>query len=141
MLTGIGHVAIRCRDIEKSAQFYRDILGMQEAFRMYRDDGSLGTIYLRVGPWQFIELFPDGVEECPVGPETIGVNHMCYRVDDVLAVQEEIRAKGAPIDDPRKTGFSKCVMCWTHDPDGNRIELMETPPESLQAQAEARLSK
>ena len=38
-----------------------------------------------------------------------------------------------------KTGKSKCIQFWTHDPDGNKIELMQLPPESLQAQANARL--
>ena len=30
-------------------------------------------------------------------------------------------------------------MFWTHDPDGTEIEIMEMPPESMQAQADSRL--
>ena len=31
-------------------------------------------------------------------------------------------------------------MFWTHDPDGTQIEIMEMPPESLQAQADKKYS-
>ena len=31
-------------------------------------------------------------------------------------------------------------MFWTHDPDGNALEIMELPPDSLQAKANARFA-
>ncbi|GHV37955.1 hypothetical protein AGMMS49546_07340 [Spirochaetia bacterium] len=141
MITGIGHSAIRARDLELTTAFYRDVLGLKEAFRMMKDDGSgVGTIYLYIAPSQFLEIFADGIEEFTPGPKTIGHAHICYEVDSIAAFQEEIRAKGAPIDIERKLGKSRCIQCWTHDPDGNRIEIMELPPESLQAQANKRLA-
>jgi lactoylglutathione lyase len=141
MIIGIGHSAIRARDLEVTARFYKEVLGLKEAFRMMKDDGSgVGTIYLYIAPSQFLEIFADGTEEFIPGPKTIGHAHICYEVDDVARFQEEIRARGAPIDTERKLGKSRCIQCWTHDPDGNRIELMELPPDSLQAQANKRLS-
>jgi len=136
----LGHVAIRARDIEASARFYRDVVGFREAFRMNTPDGTrLGTIYLYVAPGQFIEIFPDGQGEVP-GRDQTGFNHLCVQVDDAAAALAELRARGAPIDTDLRTGYSKCVQFWTHDPDGNRIEFMELPPESLQAQANVRLA-
>ncbi len=135
MITNIGHVAIRARDIEESARFYCDVLGMEEAFRMYREDGTLGTIYLYVAEDQFVELFAGGVRECPVDSETIGHNHMCYQVADAAEALDTLRAKGAPIDRELKRGQSRCLQFWTHDPDGNRIEIMSLPPDSMQAEA------
>jgi len=41
MITGIGHIAITAKDIDKSLTFYSEILGLKEAFRMHNDDGSL----------------------------------------------------------------------------------------------------
>jgi lactoylglutathione lyase len=32
-------------------------------------------------------------------------------------------------------------MFWTHDPDGNQLEVMQLPPESLQAQANRRFEE
>ena len=140
MIKGLGHLAIRARDIEASAKFYLDVIGLKEAFRMNNPDtGKPGTIYLYIAPGQFIEIFPDGGGEQPDN-NTIGLKHICIEVDNAAAFQEELRGRGAPIDTELKTGLSKCIQFWTHDPDGNRIEFMELPPESLQAQANRRLS-
>ncbi|MDR1904423.1 MAG: VOC family protein [Treponema sp.] len=141
MVTRIGHTAIRARDIEATARFYTEVLGFKEAFRMYsKEEGKLSTIYIYIAPYQFIEIFPGGTEEAVQDRQcAIGHSHICYEVDDLAAYQEEVRARGAPIDVELKTGFSKCLQFWTHDPDGNRMEFMQLPPESLQFQAVARI--
>jgi lactoylglutathione lyase len=142
MIIRIGHTAIRTRDIEASARFYTEILGMKEAFRMQNASGdTLGCLYLYVAPGQFIELFPDGVEKVPYSNKTIGHAHICFEVDDAAAFLARIRDLGAPIDTELKRGYSRCIQFWTHDPDGNSIEIMELPPDSLQSQANERLAR
>jgi lactoylglutathione lyase len=141
-ITRIGHTAIRARDIEATARFYRETLGMKEAFRMQNPAGDkLGCIYMYVAPSQFIEIFPDGSEDAPHTGKTIGHAHVCYEVDNAAAFLEEVRARGAPIDVELKRGYSRCIQFWTHDPDGNSIEFMELPPDSLQAQANERIAQ
>ncbi|MCI8623205.1 MAG: VOC family protein [Provencibacterium sp.] len=139
MVTRIGHSAIRARDAEKTAAFYVEMLGMQEAFRMDNPDGTPNFIYISVAPGQFIEIFSGGTKEMEEGKDLIGHCHICYEVADIKAAYEELKAKGAPLDTEIKTGRSLCLQFWTHDPDGNKIELMQLPPESWQAQANARL--
>ena len=137
----LGHLALRAKDIEKTAEFYRDVIGFKEAFRMHNlEGGKLGTIYMYIAPGQFIEIFPNGEGEQPENNK-VGIKHICIEVDNAAKFQEELRARGAPIDTELKTGYSKCIQFWTHDPDGVRIEFMQLPPESLQAQANQRLSK
>ncbi|MDL2317877.1 VOC family protein [Eubacteriales bacterium OttesenSCG-928-A19] len=141
MITRIGHPAIRTRDIEESARFYREILGMKEAFRMYNGpDGALGSVHMFVAPGQYIELFPDGVLGDAADNAT-GYVHMCYEVDNAEEALAAMRAKGAPIDVELKRGYSRCIQFWTHDPDGNRIELMELPPDCLQVEANRRIAE
>ncbi len=140
MIQRIGHVAIRTRDIEKSAAFYREVLGMPEAFRMYNADGAVGSVHMFVAPSQYIELFPNGSDQCPPSATMVGHCHMCYEVANAREALEEIRAKGAPIDVELKLGLSRCIQFWTHDPDGNQIEFMELPPDCLQVQANARIA-
>ena len=140
MIKALGHLAIRSKDIEATAKFYRDIIGLKEAFRMHQlEGGRLGCIYMYIAPSQFIEIFPDGGGEQPEN-NNIGIKHICIEVDNAAVFQEELRARGAPIDTELKTGYSKCIQFWTHDPDGTRIEFMELPPESLQAQANKRIA-
>ncbi|MDR3334939.1 MAG: VOC family protein [Treponema sp.] len=132
----LGHIAIRARDIEATAAFYRDVLGMPEAFRMQDPSGSkLGSVHIYIAPSQFIEIFPNGAEEPGDLKTTIGLVHFCIEVDNAAKTLEAIRSRGAPIDVELKTGYSRCIQFWTHDPDGNAVEFMELPPESLQQQA------
>ena len=140
MVKGLGHLAIRAKDIEETAKFYREVIGFKEAFRMHHlEGGRLGCIYIYIAPSQFIEIFPDGNGE-QAENNNIGIKHICIEVDNAAKFQEELRARGAPIDTELKTGHSKCIQFWTHDPDGNKIEFMELPPESLQAQANKRIA-
>jgi len=140
MIKGLGHLALRSKDIEATAAFYRDIIGLKEAFRMHNAEGKFSGIYMYIAPGQFIEIFPDG-EGAQADNRNIGIKHLCIEVDNAAAFQEVLRKRGAPIDTELKTGISKCIQFWTHDPDDNRIEFMELPPESLQAQANKRLAE
>jgi lactoylglutathione lyase len=138
----LGHIAIRARDIETTAAFYRDVLGMEEAFRMHNlEGGKLGSIHMFVAPSQYIEIFPNGTEEVKADPQhAIGPSHACFEVENAAKYLEEVRARGAPIDTELKKGFSRCIQFWTHDPDGNRIEFMELPPDCLQVEANNRIA-
>jgi lactoylglutathione lyase len=136
MITGIGHIAITCQDIDKSLDFYTRMLGLPEAFRMHNDDGSLWMVYLKTGGGAFIELFTRGGARPEVPENASGVKHLCLWVDDIDATLRDLQAKGLDVDpDGIRTGRSKCRQYFIADPDGVRIELMQLLPESLQAQA------
>ena len=59
----------------------------------------------------------------------------CLECGDIQETVEALRGKGAPIDVEPKQGGDKNWQAWTHDPDGNKIELMKISPESPQAKA------
>lgn len=139
MYKGLGHYAIRTSNIDQSLHFYQNILGFEEAFRMNDENGDPWIIYLSIVPGQFIELFMNGTKPADRGDDVIGVTHICLEVDDVEKSCETLRAKGAPIDREIAFGRSRAKQFWTHDPDGNPIEIMELPPESQQAQAIQRM--
>ena len=139
-VTALSHVAIRTRHIHDSIRFYTEVLGLREAFRMNRDDGSLATVYLYLAPGQFLELFSNGTREVDHGSDVIGLCHICLSTPDIHATYRAVQKRGGPLDTAVKTGKSGCLMFWTHDPDGTQIEIMELTPESLQAKANVRLS-
>ncbi len=141
VVAALSHTAIRARSILDSIRYYTEVLGLREAFRMFRDDGSLATAYLYIAPGQYLELFSDGTVEPPTGPDVIGLNHICLMTQDIRRSYEAVKSAGGPLDTAVKRGKSQCWMFWTHDPDGTRIEIMEMPPESLQAQADKRLAR
>jgi lactoylglutathione lyase len=129
MITDIGHAAFAAHDLDASLQFY-DRLGIREAFRLHRDDGSLMLVYLHVAGDRFIEVFPGGP---PPDPQRRGsFMHLCLLVDDMHRTVEQLRAAGVTIDREIATGLDHNLQAWIHDPDGNAIELMQLVEESPQ---------
>jgi lactoylglutathione lyase len=133
VITQIGHTAYRVRDIAASLHFYAK-LGLKEAFRMERE-GKLWIVYLRLNDSQFLELFPDATEPTVISPQSIGYAHLCLNVDDLQSTTAEIVATGIPLDRPISKGRDGNLQAWIVDPDGNRIELMQMMPDSLQAKS------
>ena len=93
-LTGIGHVALKVADIERSLQFYRDTMGFAEMMRLNRDDGTLWLVYLRITDTQFLELFPNGEGERAPGSGRTAINHFCLECADLEATAAALRAAG-----------------------------------------------
>jgi lactoylglutathione lyase len=135
MITKIAHSAIKVKNIENTLKFYSDILGFKESFRIYNDDGSLSIVYLYIAQGQFIEIFPYGEGEYLYDASAVGHSHMCYEVDNIEEAIRKVRSKGVNIESEIKKGKSGAFQFWILDPDGNRIEIMELPPDSMQAKA------
>jgi lactoylglutathione lyase len=133
MITDLGHVALAVHDMEASLAFYRK-LGIEEAFRLNREDGSLMLIYLHISGDRFIELFPGGPEPAP--DRTHSFKHICLLTDDLRGDVERLRGQGIAIEREPKEGLDTNLQAWIRDPDGNAIELMqiaETSPQWRQA--------
>ena len=135
MVTGVtgprlGHVAFRVRDLERSIAWYAAAFGAREAFRARREDGAPQLVYLELAPGQFVELFPDGKNPVEEPPEPIGYAHTCLVVDDLTVTLAHLAALGITPVAPPRTGRAGQRLAFIADPDGNRIELMEIPPDS-----------
>ena len=129
MITDLAHTAFGVHDMDRALAFYRE-LGIHEAFRLDREDGSLMLVYLHVAADRFIELFPNGPEP---GPERVqSFRHICLAVDDLEAMVADLRAKGITIERELKRGLDQNLQAWIRDPDGNPIELMQMMEESPQ---------
>lgn len=137
-VTGIGHIAIRARDLDTVLGFYTDTLGFREMFRLNHDDGKLMLVYVRVTDQQFIEIFPNGTGEKPPRGN-VGYDHLCLTVADIEVTLADLERRGVPLDRGLQTGRDGNRQAWITDPEGNRIELMEMAPDSKQAQALAQL--
>ena len=127
-----GHVAFRARDLEASVRWYADAFGMTECFRATRDDGTTQLVYLEMpdAPGHMVELFPDGKNPIEQPTDPIGYAHWCVLVDDVAATLAHLATLGVTPAAPTRTGRAGQKLAVVADPDGNRIELMEIPPDS-----------
>jgi lactoylglutathione lyase len=129
MISDLGHIAFRAYDLDRTLAFYAK-LGIHEAFRLHREDGSLMLIYLHVGGDRFIEVFPNG--PAPDAQRESSFFHLCLLTEDLEATVAALREQGIPIDREPKLGLDHNMQAWTHDPDGNAIELMQLVEESPQ---------
>lgn len=150
-ITGLGHVAIKVKDVERAMAFYSGVLGLREMLRLYHDDGSLFLVYVQVTDNEYIEIFPNAANDRAPGIHANGVHHFCLRVDEIETTVEKLRAKNTrfvawgegglnPVEEPViSNGLDGNRQCWIEDPDGNRIELMEMAENCLQYQGVRRL--
>ena len=131
MITDLGHTAFAAYDVDETIGFY-GMLGIDEAFRLHHDDGSLMLVYLHVSGDRFIEVFPGGPSPEPGREQSF--MHVSLLTDDLHAAVEHLRENGAPIDSEPLLGLDGNLQAWSHDPDGNQIELMQLSERSPQWQ-------
>lgn len=133
IVKGVAHGAFNVKDMDATLKFYKDVFGFERAFDMADPKtGKPWIVYVHVAGDQFIELFYDGVNSIPYSDANIGFSHLCFEVNDIQETAEAIRRAGAPLDAEPSEGIDGNWQCWTHDPDGNRIELMQMGSDSLQ---------
>jgi catechol 2,3-dioxygenase-like lactoylglutathione lyase family enzyme len=131
VITDIGHPAFAVHDVDRSLAFYAQ-LGIHEAFRLNRPDGSLLLAYLHVAGDRFIEIFPGGPE--PVADRPGSFMHLCLVTDELHALVDQLRQSGVTIFREPSMGLDHNWQAWVHDPDGNAIEFMQLSEESPQRQ-------
>jgi catechol 2,3-dioxygenase-like lactoylglutathione lyase family enzyme len=128
MITGLAHACFTVADLERALDFYRDGLGLKEAFDFINENGKRYGVYLHVGGRNFIELF---IGELGERADKQSYKHICLEVDDIETTVDALRARGVEVS-PIKLGNDHSYQAWITDPDGNRIELHHYTPESKQ---------
>lgn len=131
----LAHVCVFTADVEASARFYRQVLGLPIQFRFTREGAFFG-FYLDAGGRTSIEVFAKPAARFA---ETDRINHICLEVASIDDAVAHIRAQGVEVTD-KKLGVDETWQAWTADPDGVKIELFEYTPQSHQftgADAEA----
>ena len=123
----LGHVVFYVKDLTRSLEFYRDLVGFQEIGR------TLGgkAVALTSG-WTHHELLLIEVGDAPPPPtgHRRGFYHIGIKVGDRLEelrkAKEELEQAGVVI-----SGMSDHVVSqslYLHDPDGNEVEIYVDSP-------------
>lgn len=134
-ITALGHLALKVRDLEASARFYRDQVGFAEMDRLKHENGDTWLIYLRITDEQFLELMISDSSDPAPADGTTGTTHFCFTIADLDIEAARLQANGIALTSQIKLGQDGNRGAWITDPDGNRIELMEMNPDCIQYKA------
>ncbi len=126
----ILHTMIRVGDLERSIEFYTEMLGLKLLKRRDFPGGRFTLAFLGYGPAEShptIELTHNwDTSRYELGD---GFGHIALGVPDIYATTARIEAAGGRITrppGPMKHGTT--VIAFLEDPDGYKIELIEQRP-------------
>ncbi len=125
-VTGIGGIFLKARAPEALAAWYAQHLGI-ELSAGHSGKNFLWTDEVPATTGMTVwSLLPADSSYFGSGLQTAMVN---YRVDDLDALLEQLRAAQIPID-PEREDYDYGRFAWITDPEGNRIELWQplVPP-------------
>src|SRR5436190_16320048 len=122
----IGHVHLKVAFLERSLQFYRDVLGF-EVTQRFGDEAAFLSAggyhhHIALNTWE-------SRGGSPPPPGTTGLYHVAIRFPDRAALAAAVRTvldAGIALDGASDHGVSEAI--YLRDPDGNGVELYRDRP-------------
>lgn len=134
MIGRLNHVAIAVPDLTAAATLYKDTLGATVSEPIPLPRHGVTTIFIELPNTKIELLEPLGdaspiakfLDKNPAG----GIHHLCYEVEDILAVRDNLTATGARVlgdGNPAIGAHGKPVL-FLHPKDftGTLIELEQS---------------
>jgi len=125
-IVGIAHVAFEVSDMAKARAFYGDLLGYEEPFRLFQENGSVLLTYFKINDRQFIEILPN----LPPGQDE-RLSHLAIETTDIESLRLFLAEKGIKTPDKVNKGRDGNLNLTLTDPDGHKIEFVQYLPDSL----------
>jgi catechol 2,3-dioxygenase-like lactoylglutathione lyase family enzyme len=163
-MRGVHHTGIIVSDLERSVDWYRDVLGLElltepspvaDGPELSAGLGVPGAA-LRMATFAIgddvLELLqyvaPASPVDAPMPQNALGSHHVGLRVDDIAGTYADLRAKGVEFMSPPQAIDEGILAGWRwayfKDPDGITLELVEVaytrPEEERRAGVEAYLA-
>ena len=125
----IDHVTLIVKDLERSRQFYCDLLGMEQ---IERPGFSFGGSWFQAGKTQ-IHLILQHENSGPAGEDkstqtkSSRNRHFAFEVEDGPAAAEVLEQLGIPLVSGPQTRPDGVLQLFVNDPDGHVVELCSLP--------------
>lgn len=122
----LHHIAIICKDYEKSKKFYTEILGFEIEQEIYRAERQSYKLDLSINGNYLIELFSfPKPPKRPSRPEATGLRHIAFEVDDIERCVQILTVNNIQSEPIRIDEFTNKKFTFLSDPDNLPIELYE----------------
>jgi catechol 2,3-dioxygenase-like lactoylglutathione lyase family enzyme len=140
MVSAFWHAGFTVEDIKRSAEFYREIVGMQEGEHQQSDNAAFGRLVNNPGAslesvffsldgftLQLVQYFTKGGVQLAVAHNNIGSPHLSFFVPDAGEKYEALLARGdVEITSPIVQNHSGTIRSfYVSDPDGVPVEFVE----------------
>lgn len=141
MIKSFHHTALSVSDLDRSIQFYRDLLGMKVDWRIDHKKGEtferivglkdVDVSYAMLSGWGGrIEIFeyhsPPGEAYPPDrGVNDKGITHFALEVDEIDRLYDELASRGVRFNSPPEVVRPGVKAAYFHDPDGMTIEIVQ----------------
>lgn len=121
------HTMIRVGDLQRSIDFYTEILGMKLLRKKDYPGGRFTNAFVGYGDENentVVELTHNwDTDSYDLGS---GFGHLAFGVEDIYATCDAMREKGINITrEPGPMKHGTTVIAFVEDPDGYKIELIE----------------
>ncbi|MGH7885347.1 MAG: VOC family protein [Thermodesulfobacteriota bacterium] len=121
MISGIDHVAIIVKDMDRSIKFYSEVLGLVILYDGRKDGGNKKS-FLGIKEKSFVALTenPDKNMDHNI---VESVCHIAFKVAKLERAKESLERKGVKIIEEKTNKKGKVVACHFLDPDGFELEI------------------
>ena len=156
MIVSVDHINLVVSDLERSVDFYTNVLGFRETQRAELEGEWIETIigletvkasvaYVvspagqpRLELLQYHSPIGDGFQANSI-PNTLGLRHLALSVDNIDSAVQRLREAGTELlsrpvvvpTDVIQHSTGQKILCYFHDPDGILLELTEYRHNSL----------
>jgi lactoylglutathione lyase len=125
MITRLLHTRYRVENLERTVDFYKRVLGLEEVSRHRSPRGS-ELVFLKAP--QSEEL----IEICcypASGPVVVGpdLTHLAFEVENLELFASHAAAQGFPLSDGPTQTSSGSIIAFVDAPEGYEIELIQRP--------------
>lgn len=147
MFGRLHHIAYRCRDAQRTVDFYTKVVGLkyvaglmppenskpswplnepgQPARKVVEKESDSIHIFFELGDGSYLAFFDvPGAQDDAGDPTPWWVKHIAFEVEDMKALQEgkaRLEAHGVQVLGPKDHGM--CQSIYFMDPDGHRLEM------------------
>jgi methylmalonyl-CoA/ethylmalonyl-CoA epimerase len=129
MFSVIDHIGFVVADVEAAVEHYRQSFGIGPWERIALPERHADIAVARLGD-VLLELIAPTSDEASFarflrerGP---GIHHIAYRVDDIAAAMDDLRARGVPlIDREARPGIHNTLAAFIHPKAGGQGVLIE----------------
>ena len=126
----LGHVVFYVKDLERSLEFYRDLLGFTQVGQIF--NGAAAALTSGRTHHELLLIQVGEAPGPPRGPRR-GLYHIGIKVgnslDELRSAKQELEQAGVTIDGMSDHTVSQSL--YLKDPDGNEVELYVDADESL----------